>query len=254
MKLTLKYRPLLWPFKRTLNIDVPTEWRDCTQGQLLAVLRAGDAGATDAGFISQYCNIPLLVARRIPKFSQIMIIEEITKMQKSKFTGRFYVSCVICGKEKLYAPAYRMKGLTFGQFIFVDAWFNDEDPASRAKFITHLYLPKNEKFDDEKCLARAEKLKISQHIIEGILLNYRMFYDYFAEAYPLLFHAADPEPDPKKKTSDYKYDPRGWLKVYESVIGKDIINADKYADVPVNQMFRFLTEQLKQQARQTRKN
>ena len=89
-------------------------------------------------------------------------------------------------------------------------------------------------------------LKLDSTIREAIALNYSFFYQYFQDAYPLLFITPAEKPGDESKS---KYDPRGWLKVYEKVRGDDIINDEKYAGVPVNTMLRYLNESVKQQAK-----
>jgi hypothetical protein len=178
------------------------------------------------------------ILRKVDKFCQFLIIEKIEAVAKSPFTGIFYIKTIECGKEKLYAPGDRMHGMTFGQFIFVDAYFNDNDPGSADKFISHLYLPKGEKFNEENCLARAKNLIIDEETKEAIMYNYGMFYGYLEIAYPLLFSSGNSD-------GSGKYDPRGWLKVYERVVGDDIVNSETYANMPLHTMFRFLTDNIK---------
>jgi hypothetical protein len=40
-----------------------------------------------------------------------------------------------------------------------------------------------------------------------------------------------------------------WVKVYESLVGDDIVNQDKYSALPVHTVFRYLTTKLKENGR-----
>jgi len=41
----------------------------------------------------------------------------------------------------------------------------------------------------------------------------------------------------------------GWLKLFESLVGEDLINRDRYAELPVNTVFRHLTTKYKENAK-----
>lgn len=240
----LKYQRLpLMKWTRTVKACMPEKWSECSERQLKALLYSKSEGATDVRFISLYTGISERIVRKIDKFCQYLVIDAIEAVAKSPFTGIFYIKKVQCGKEMLVAPGDRMHGVTFGQFIFFDAYYNDNDKESADKFITHLYLPMGEKFNEDKCLARSKNLMTDEATKEAILYNYGMFYSYFEAAFPLLFSSGGGE------GSKGKYDPRGWIKVYENVVGNDIANSDKYADMPLTTMFRFLTENIKKAAK-----
>lgn len=240
ISMALKYSrfPIL-RLSAKIKLNIPDKWDECRERHLRALLYSSSDGATDVRFISMYTGINERIVRKMNKFFQFQIIDKIEAVAKSPFTGIFYIKEIDCVKEKLFAPGERMHGVTFGQFIFFDAYYNDNEEESVNKFITHLYLPKDEKFDEEKCLARAKKLNIDEATKEAIMFNYGMFYGYFEKAFPLLFAPAE---GGKGKGG---YDPRGWIKVYESVVGNDIVNSDKYAEMPLTTMFRFLTENIK---------
>lgn len=247
IKIEVKYKPRWWFFHIKRLVLVPEKQAELTQKHFLLISTAADN--TDNGFIARYCNLPKRLVKNLPSFFKYHIIETINKISNSKFAGHLYIKRVKCGRQWLYAPGEKLKGVTFGQFIFIDAWFNDTEPESLDKFIAHLYLPKNKAFNESECIARAEKLKLYAQIKEAIALNYSFFYQYFQEAYPLLFVAPSETPDGKKG----KYDPRGWLKVYENVRGDDIVNDEKYAATPVNTMFRYLNDKVKEAAMNRKK-
>jgi len=188
ISMALKYQRLpLLGLSARVTVNMPDKWDECRERQLMALLYSKNDGATDVRFIAMYTGINERIVRKMNKFFQFQIIDKIEAVAKSPFTGIFYIKQIDCIKEKLYAPGDRMHGVTFGQFIFFDAYFNDNDKESVNKFITHLYLPKGEKFNEEKCLARAENLNIDEATKEAIMFNYSMFYGYFEQAFPLLF-------------------------------------------------------------------
>lgn len=248
-KIEIKYKPRWWFFRVSKKVFIPETQSELKQRHILALLDADIISQNT--FIARYCGISKRMAAKLPSFFKLKIIDEINQLTKSRFAGSFYINKIKCGKQWLYAPGEKLKGVSFGQFIFIDAWFNDPDPESINKFIAHLYLPANTEFNEDECLKRASVLKLDSTIREAIALNYSFFYQYFQDAYPLLFIPPSEKPG---NESISKYDPRGWLKVYEQVRGDDIINDEKYAGVPVNTMLRYLNESVKQQAKTKHKS
>lgn len=244
IKIEIKYKPRWWFFSVSKKVYIPEKQSELKQRHILALLNADIISQNT--FIARYCGISKRMGAKLPAFFKLKITDEINQITKSRFAGSFYIKKIKCGKQWLYAPEEKLKGVSFGQFIFFDAWFNDPDPGSLNKFITHLYLPANTQFNEDECLKRASELKIDNEIREAIALNYSFFYQYFQDAYPLLFIPAVDKPGSDSKS---KYDPRGWLKIYENVRGNDIINDEKYAGIPINTMLRYLNESVKQQAK-----
>jgi len=257
MKIKIKYHPfpkLRW-LSLSKQVNVATTWDKCSSKQLIALLYSKSEGATDARFVSMFYGLNYRLVSKLSKFDIYNLVEGATQISSSPFNGNFIIRSVQThGRASiLHPPGDRMRGITFGQFIFIDAYFNNPEPDSRLRFITHLYLPAGEKFNEDRCIERASQLDVTDDIIEAIMYNYSLFYEYFARAYPLLFHTSSGT-DALQGVSNFKYDPRGWLKIYESIVGTDLINADRYADVPLNTMFRYLSDLRKQQLKNNNKN
>jgi hypothetical protein len=252
ISIKLKYRKFFIPVKK--EVFFPETWGECSGEQLLALLYSQTEGATDVQFLSLYTGLKPSFIKKLGNFYHLLLVEQAEKVSASFFDGIFCIKEIYCGNTKLLAPADRLKGVTFGQFIFIDAYFNDTDPSSRLKFIAHLYLPQGEKFNEDACNQRAAELSLPHATIEAIMYNYSLFYGYFQQAYPLLFQASHSGTKELSNSGTSKYDPRGWVKVFENVMGTDIINAEKYADVPLNTMFRRLSTQIKEQSKPTYKN
>ena len=143
-----------------------------------------------------------------------------------------------------------LKGVTFGQFIFADSFFRNysetKNPEEMNRFLATLYLPQGKVFK-EKYIEQNSSLmrKADRATRDAIHLNYILIFEWLMDLYPLVF-PRDPgvnNPDPGNKIK--QRDPRAWIKIFESLVGDDIIHQNEYANLPVHHVFRYFTKNIK---------
>ena len=170
----------------------------------------------------------------------------------------------------LFAPEGKLKGITFGQFIFADTYFanyqQSNDETDMNKFIASLHLRKDEIFDEKLIQNRHLQIgKIDKNTREAIVLNYQLIHEWLALAYPLIFqkqtemltsmNSVSTEPMPEREAvegNSHQRDPNIWIKVFQNFVGDDIIHDEVWAAKPVNTIFAYMTRKYKENAR--RKN
>ena len=162
----------------------------------------------------------------------------------------------------LYAPEGKLKGVTFGQFIFADTYFANYqlsgDETELNKFIASLYLCKNEKFDERLIQERFESIgKLKIHIRQAIVLNYQLIHEWLALAYPLIFQklastasrSANDALNEGKDATNKPIDHNSGIKVFQNFVGDDILHDEVWAAKPVNTIFSYMTRKYKENAR-----
>ena len=93
--------------------------------------------------------------------------------------------------------------------------------------------------------------------LEAIAINYGLVREWLSDAYPLIFikneeKNQNPESSikyPESSPDSYRgQNPahNSWIKIFESLIGDDIVNHDKYAALPIHNVLRFMSEKIKQ--------
>ena len=109
-------------------------------------------------------------------------------------------------------------------------------------FLAALYLPPDEKFR-ESFLEKNNSImaKVDTLTREAIWINYLLIKEWLTQSYPLLFYKQEDIPKKKKQ-----HDSMAWVKILESIVGDDIINHDRYAQIPLHNMLRFMTSKLKE--------
>ena len=242
-----------YPFmhmKRKMAGKMPVSWQELTQPQFIAISRVIDGADPDYRFLSVMTGIRGDLLKRLTHYELLKLSEGIDFIGRA---GNCYSDFII--KElpwgHLIAPKSKLSGLTFGQFIFADAYYNDWCQLLREttlnKFIACLYLIPGEIFNHENIEQRIIPIgKTDLEIRNAIALNYALVTVWLQKAYPLIFvdHAegAKREDIPKVKSS-------GWVNLFESLVGEDLINRDQYAALPLHTVLRHLTKKFKENAR-----
>jgi len=153
----------------------------------------------------------------------------------------------------LVAPEGRLKGVSFGQFIFCDSYFSNyqesKDSDDLNKFIASLYLRKNEKFDEKIIGQRYRSIaSVDPNTLQAIYLNYQLMHEWLTEAYPLIFHKVE-QLDTSIDGAPARRNPNNWVKVFQNFVGDDILHDNEWAEKPVNTIFSYMTRKYKESVR-----
>lgn len=222
--------------------NLPGSWAELTPEQLITVGKNYLGEVEDDVMLSVMAGIPQYIIRRLDQYEKYVLATELDFMTDYKPLSHF----IIPKAGILMAPAPRLEGMTFGQFIFVDTYYSNYLESGTEedlnKFIGALYLPKNTEFKSENLLVQTLiASKVPLLVKHAISINYRLLKEFLTNAYPLIFHK--PKTGSASKRSD------GWVKVFESVVGDDIVNEDKYAKLNVHTVMRWITKQIKKDAK-----
>jgi hypothetical protein len=240
----LQYKTL--GFTRKIFSLLPERWDELTTNQLVLIARNYKTTATETEILSSLLGIKKSVAAMLDNYQRFSIAQELGFMDEFKPHYAF----IILNLKGLNAPRPRLEGMSFGQFMFVDSYFEVTTTSDYRnqldKFIACLYLPEGKSFSEHLIADRADYVNLffKQEEKIAICLNYRLVKEWICERYPLLFRKPIAELASEKKEQTQKGS--NWVKVYESLVGDDIVNQDKYSALPVHTIFRYLTSKLKE--------
>jgi len=238
----------LWiPFHKEKLI--PGSWMDVNAVQLIAIAEHYLGKCNEFKLLAALCGIKERVIRKMPEFFMVKLAEEFEWIKDFKPSNSFILKKV----KHLQAPKSKLEAMTFGQFIFVDTFYNDwcqdEKAETLNKFVACLYLPKHYTFSEKYIEVNAAAVaKIDERVKYAITLNYRLVKEWLTERYPMVFEKPDNDPTKKKRNKTGKAG-NGWVSIFESIVGDDITRADDYARVPVHSVMRFLTKKIKENAK-----
>jgi hypothetical protein len=244
--------PVLF-FKRTAKGQAPSSWGELTLRQFIAISRTVNGTEPDFRFLSQLTGISKKLMKKLSPYEMYQLSKAIDFIGQAGSSYSAFIILRIPGTDYV-SPKPKLGGMTFGQFIFTESYYNDwqvtKAEADLNNFIASLFLTQGEKFDSETIAENAIKIKLVElDIRQAIAFNYGLILIWLQKCYPLIFqdkvetrHAlALPETQPKQSQ---------WLKIFESLVGDDLINRDRYAELSVHAVLRYLTNKYKENARQ----
>ncbi len=280
LKIEVIYRPVSWlPFNEKVNRNVPQNWCDVTQKQLIAIACLYKSAISDINFLKVMSGLTKQILNKLSDFERYKLMEIfefvgdqkphhefiIKKLPSIRIGSSSLLRCLSAKQSKaelLLAPEDKLKGITFGQFIFADTYFanyqESNDKTDLNKFIASLYLKKDESFDEKLIQSRHFQIgKIDINIREAIVLNYQLIHEWLVLAYPLIFQKRQELSDDSRDKanlvsspeSENHPDPNSWIKVFQNFVGDDIIHDEVWAAKPVNTIFAYMTRKYKENAR-----
>lgn len=255
--IAIHYRSLFL-FKRRINSVVPTGWNELSEKQFMAISRIVNGADPDLRFMSVLTGIPEKLLKKLSPFTMLQLTENIDFITKAgNMHTAFIIKEIKYGNAKLIAPKPKLDSLTFGQFIFADAYYTRwmkarSEPADQPantdtllnNLIATLYLIEGHLFTSDTIETRS--LEISGTDIDmrkAIGLNFGLVMVWLQKSYPLIFREPEPSDQPAVQGNS------AWLNLFESMVADDLINRDRYAELPIHTVLRHLTRKYKENAR-----
>lgn len=236
---TLEYRPfgILW--KRYITCNMPSAWNELNARQLLAIPLMKRGLLKDTRILRIFLGLRRAIASRVGCIQRHTILKELKWTDKMQPMGVFLLKRL----GKYSAPNDALKNVSFGQFIFGDTFYQNYTTGTKEdlnKFIACYYCDKSG-FNENKIDRKARHIKrYPLFIREAIGLNYLMVREWLANAYPYVFQRSD---------KGAKGTGSGWVRVFDLVVGDDIVHEDEYARKDVNTVLRYLNNKIKDHAK-----
>lgn len=228
--------------RRSTQGSIPTRWDEVTPEQLTAIAKNYLSECSDTEMLSTLCQIRKGIIRKLDNYQKFQLAEQLNFVTSYKPFSHFIIKKL----GILRAPKPRLEAMSFGQFMFVDSyysvWLETQNETDLNKFISALYLPKGKTFNQENLIVyELIAGRYPSTVKCAISINYRLVKEFLIHAYPLVF----------QKSAEGKKSPETspWVKVLETIVGDDIVNQDKYAELPVHVVLRFITKKIKDSAK-----
>jgi hypothetical protein len=249
-KITFEYQPFLFlKYRRKIKGAFPSTFTELTPKQFLAVVKLTNGRISETGFLQIMTGIPKFYIKRSSSFDRYNLMELFAPFTEIKPHSHFIIPEISHYSSIFCSPKYRLAQVSFGQFIFIESYFTDyqndeKNTLALHKFVASLYLIKNQPFSQQEIAANAAIIsKVKPEILQAIVLNYVLVKKWLAESYPMLFQQDD-EPDDDTEAPIKKHRKPAnsqWLKIFENVVGDDLVNHDRYALLPIHTVLRWMT-------------
>lgn len=232
-----------WWQERKIKTTFPSGWSEMDARQFTALYKRPD----DISLLS----LMLGISKRIIKRLSLLQIYELAQLfdfiKKDTKTSSFLLNQITCqGIGILISPKAKLAEMSFAQFIYVDSYYMQYVGSTRTDIlydlVAHLYTPEsgyNKKVSDRNAVL----LKcMDVTVLEAIALNYGLIRKWIAERYPYVFPTGKETPSEQKGSKTTS----SWSSVFDNLVGDDLKDRDKYAEIPVNSVFRFITRKIKE--------
>jgi len=230
------YRPIpFFPWTRKISTTHPSTWGELTPAQSIAVSCVFKGTMTDEKLISIMLGISCRIVRRLPAYYKMKIIELISFVKDYTPYSEFTIKTI----GRFRAPKPKLKNEPFGAFIFAESYFiqynETSDPQYLDRFIACWY--RRGIFREADIENRAKDIA-KEDIVkrEAIYINYQLIREYLALRYPYVFRKADTDTGSKDKST--------WVDVFDAIVGDDVKDQDKYAELTVSSVLRYLDKRI----------
>jgi len=230
------YQPVRF-LSRTRKIETthPEKWDELTPAQLIAIACVYKGTISDDGLISSMLSIPRRIVRKMAPYHKLKLIQLVEFIKDTTPYHEFILKTL----GSFTAPKPRLKDETFGTFIFAESYFSryneKANPEDLNRFIACWY--RHGKFEEKDLEKNA--LYISAHDLakrEAIFINYQLIREFLVASYPHVF---------KTNSEAVKKDEKStWLDVFDAIVGEDLKDQDKYAELPLSAVLRNLDKRI----------
>lgn len=244
--ITIKYRPISWlPFNRSITGVFPNEYAELGKQQFLALIKLMNGFTGENEFVSKITGIPARVIKKVAPFLVYKIMDLLAEFNTTKPHNDFIIKTIKSRGILFYPPPTKLKGMTFGQFIFTESlyetWATSKNQTDLCRFVASLYSPAQKPFHENNIdKYQSYFVKVKPEICEAVAINWKLVTQWLADAYPLVFMKGE-DSKPGKKTNS-----SGWIKIFDSIVGDNITETDRYAALPVNNVLRYMSAKIKQ--------
>lgn len=246
--LELKYRIL--GFNRVKKVNAPECWEELSPIQFAVCSRIYTDQIPEKRFVQEYFDLPGIVMRRLSSF-QLFKLAQLTDfaLKPEGSTNFFYLREI--PRTGLLAPGDRLTGITLEHFAIFDTAFFDYIENSTGenlvRFIACLYLRSGEVISQIDFEKRLELVTSRAWICDyySIFLNYIFVHRWLAKSFPFLFEEKEDSIVSDKTSKPVKPLRPQWNKIIDGFIGEDVINYDKYRQMPAIVALKTINKRIK---------
>lgn len=233
----IEYKPFGILRQRRINKLLPARWSELTEDQMVAVPSLIRGGMTEARVIEIFLRVKRRISKVMDSYQRFCVMQLLRFLKNPEPVGTFIIPRI----KGFHRPGNNLKGICFGAFMYGDTFYQryiGGDKKSLDRFIACYYYDK--KGFDEKMIEKNAAIisREKPEIREAVAVNYGLIREWMAQMYPYVFQKQE-EGKRKKKAP-------GWVKVFDRIVGKDIVHQDDYARSPATEILRHLNETVKE--------
>lgn len=253
VSITIEYRRFTFlKFMKKVNGLFPSAVSELNPAQLIAIARLLNQSITDTDFLNIMTGIKKFRIKKLDdyyRYQLMLLFEPFTEVTPYNI---FIIPHIDASRTRYYSPNLKLARMTFARFIYAESYFvsyqTEKNPADLYKFVASLYLPSGQKFDEALIpFAALAFSKVKPEILEAVVINYVLIKEWLSGVYPMVFQKeeeSDENYELAKKSLKKPNNDSGWLKIFESVVGDDLVNHERYSELPLHNVLRWMSKKI----------
>lgn len=241
-EIQIKYRK--GPCTRIIKLHVPSAYHEMTQQQFVAVAAMGNGLIGEKYFFKRYFGLPESIVVRLDEFQLYQLSEMLNYLKSDKPDGKMLLRDV----EGMKAPHDKLAGMSLQQFMTVDTFFSWYNLTKKPNWIDQmactLFMRKGEDFFTEypePDIAYREKLALfeawDEELKMATLFQWSLIKMWLSKIYPEMFAPGD---------GTQKEEPSRWLDIFDSFVGDEVADMDKYKRMECMDALRIMNRRIKE--------
>lgn len=233
----IEYKPFGILPSRRITAMMPARWSELTPDQMVVVPDLLRDKISETKVLEEFLRIRKPISRALDSYQRLCVMQLLKFLKEPQPVGKFIIPEI----KGFWGPGNNLKGVCFGAFMFGDTYYQryvGGDKKSLDLFIASFYYGKKG-FSEKEIEKNAAIInKADPKLREAVAVNYGLIREWLAQMYPYVFQ--------KQETGRRKKKAPGWIKVFDRIVGKDIVHQDDYAKSPATEILRHLNEQVKE--------
>lgn len=229
---------------RSIKRNVPEKVTELSSRQYAALVKYQHGLITEQELLSGLLLLGEKHVKSIGDFHRYKLIELLVPVSDlSQAADRFIIERI--PETDLIAPAARLKGISFMQFMFADTRYDQYLEGKQedllAQFVSSLYLVDGEVFTEIDMTERTGYITdyLDTITAQAIVLNYMMIKKWLSASYSYMFSSAEGSGSGGARRQK-------WLDIFDAFVGENIPDTPYYQSMPCMDAFRIINKRMKE--------
>lgn len=229
---------------RTIKLHVPSAYNEMKQHQFIAVAAIANGLIGEIYFFKRYFGLAESLLVRLDEFQLYQLGETLNFLKTDKPDGKMLLREI----NGVKAPHDKLAGMSLQQFMTVDTFFSWYKLTKKTSWIEqmacNLFMREGEDFFSEypePDIAYREKLTLfegwDEELKMATLLQWSLIKVWLSKVYPELFAPGD---------DSQKEEPSKWLDIFDSFVGDEVADMDKYKRMECMDALRIMNRRIKE--------
>ena len=242
--------------EKTYKGSVPEKWSELNHKQFVAIASIIRTQQFNFKPLQAITGINKSLLEQLDNVELYHLIEQLNWINEAAPMNRFIIKSV----GKYVTPADMYENVSWGRFIYIDTYLCDYIENQKNETLnllcSHLFFSKKNKTEpfnhNLSCERAISRLITSIDINEryALMINSLMLREWLAIKFPLIF--PKPKPGQEKTADDEKRAGKTqnpWIKMHNAIVGDNIADYERYAELPCLVVLRYITQKIKENAK-----